>query len=179
MAGAGPQFDQAMNAATATSTTAGTKYPATRSASFWIGARLRCASATISTICESMVSAPTRLASTTSVPVPLIVAPVTGSPTAFSTGTGSPVSIDSSIDEWPSTTTPSTGALSPGRIRRRSPTLTLSSGISSSRPSGRMIRAVFGARSKSARIASPVRSRARSSSSWPSNTRITMTAAAS
>ena len=48
--GSGPQRDQLMNASTATVTTAGTKNSATRSASRWIGARLRCASPTIVTI---------------------------------------------------------------------------------------------------------------------------------
>ncbi len=159
--------------------TAGTNTPATASASFWIGARLRWAFATISTIWLSMVSAPTRWASITRLPVPLIVAPVTGSPSTFSTGTGSPEIIDSSIEERPSTTTPSTGTLSPGRTRSRSPTSTSSSGISSSRPSGPITRAVFGARSSRARIAEPVRSRAPSSSTWPSRTRTTITAPAS
>ncbi len=102
--------------------TAGTKIPATLSAYFWIGARERCAFATISTIWASIVSAPTRVASIIKLPVPLIVAPVTGSPSTFSTGTGSPEIIDSSMEERPSTTTPSTGTLSPGRTRRRSPT---------------------------------------------------------
>ena len=40
----------------ATAITAGTNQPATRSARRWIGARLRCASATICTICASIVS---------------------------------------------------------------------------------------------------------------------------
>ncbi len=164
---------------TATPITAGTNLPATASASFWIGARLRWAAATISTICASMVSLPTRLASMISDPVPLMVAPVTGSPATFSTGIGSPEIIDSSTDERPSTTTPSTGTLSPGRTRSRSPTLTSSSGISSSVPSGRITRAVLAARSSRARIAAPVRSRAPSSSIWPSSTSTTITAPAS
>ena len=42
---------------------------------FWIGARERCAAATISTICASIVSLPTRCASMIRLPVPLIVAP--------------------------------------------------------------------------------------------------------
>lgn len=46
-------------------------------------------------------------------------------------------------------------------------------------PSGRMRRAVLGARSRSARIASPVRSRARSSRTWPTKTSATITTAAS
>ena len=159
--------------------TAGTNLPATESASFWIGARLRCAFATISTIWLSMVSEPTRSASITRLPVPLIVAPVTLSPSTFSTGTGSPEIIDSSIDERPSTTTPSTGTLSPGRTRSRSPTSTSSSGISSSLPSLRITRAVLAAISKRARIAEPVRSRAPSSITWPSSTNTTITAPAS
>ena len=43
-------------------------------------------------------------------------------PARFSTGIGSPVSIDSSTALSPSSTTPSTGSFSPGRTRRRSPT---------------------------------------------------------
>ncbi len=168
-----------MKAVTATAITAGTNHPATWSASFWIGARERCAAATISTICASMVSRPTRCASITRLPVPLRVAPVTLSPAAFSTGTGSPVSIDSSTEERPSTTAPSTGSLSPGRTRSRSPTCTSSSGTSSSEPSGRITRAVLAERSSSARIAEPVRSRAPSSRICPSSTSTTITAPAS
>ena len=111
--------------------------------------------------------------------MPLIVAPVTASPAAFSTGSGSPVSIDSSTDERPSSTTPSTGTFSPGRTRSRSPTATASSATSSSRPSARTTRAVFAASPISARIAEPVRSRAPSSRICPSSTRTTITAAAS
>ena len=129
-------------------TTAGTNQDATRSASRWIGARVRCASPTMRTICASSVSAPTRSARITSVPVPLIVPPVTRAPGSFSTGMGSPVTIDSSTELRPSTTTPSTGIFSPGRTRSRSPTATLASGTSSSRPS-RMRRASFGARPSS------------------------------
>jgi hypothetical protein len=58
-AGGGPQTAHPANDATATSSTAGTNQPATVSASRWIGARLRCASATMATIRASMVSAPT------------------------------------------------------------------------------------------------------------------------
>ena len=73
---------------------------------------------------------------------------------------------------------PSTGTLSPGRTNSRSPTLTASSGTSSS-PSSVTRRAVLGARSRSARIAPPVRSRAVNSNIWPTSTSIRMTAAAS
>ena len=60
------------------------------------------------------------------------VAPMTGSPAALSTGRLSPVSIDSSTVEAPSTTIPSTGTFSPGRTRTRSPTATCSTGTSTS-----------------------------------------------
>ena len=56
--------------------TAGTNQPDTWSASRWIGARLRCASATICTICASMVSRPTLLARITSAPDWLMVPPM-------------------------------------------------------------------------------------------------------
>ena len=52
------------------------------------------------------------------------VPPITRSPAAFSTGIGSPVTIDSSTALAPSSTTPSTGTFSPGRTRSRSPTWT-------------------------------------------------------
>ena len=67
----------------ATTTTAGTKYPETTSASRWIGARVRWASLTMRTICASMVSLPTRSARITRPPVPLTVPPITRSPGPF------------------------------------------------------------------------------------------------
>ena len=93
-----------------------------------MGARVLWASPTMRTICASSVSAPTRSARITTVPVPLIVPPVTRAPVSFSTGMGSPVTIDSSTELRPSTTTPSTGIFSPGRTRSRSPTVTLVNG---------------------------------------------------
>ena len=54
----GPNIAQAAKASTATAMTAGTNQPETWSASRWIGARLRCASATIATIWASMRVAP-------------------------------------------------------------------------------------------------------------------------
>src|SRR3954452_3558630 len=77
IAGGGPNADHATNATAATSTTAGTNQPDTVSASFWIGARERCASATMRTICASNVSLPTRSARMTKLPVVLTVPPVT------------------------------------------------------------------------------------------------------
>ena len=57
-AGAGAQIIQAANAMTAEAITAGTNQAATTSTRRWMGARLRCASATMCTIRDSMVSAP-------------------------------------------------------------------------------------------------------------------------
>ena len=144
-----------------------------------MGARLRCASATIWTICESRVSAPTRSARMISDPVPFTVAPMTLSPAAFSTGIGSPVSMASSTELDPSTTVPSTGTFSPGRIRSRSPGRTRSRGTSSSLPSSLSLLAVLGARPNRALIAALVCPRAFSSRTCPRSTRVTITAAAS
>ena len=176
--GSGPSHSHSTKVSTAAPSTAGTNHPATRSASAWIGARLRCASATICTMRASIVSLPTRSARMRNPPVPLIVPPVTASPAAFATGMGSPVSMDSSTLELPSVIFPSTGIFSPGRTRSIAPTATRSSGTSRS-PSASTSRAVAGARSSSARIAVPVRARARNSSTCPASTRTMMTAAAS
>ena len=133
----------------------------------------RCASATSSTICCSVVSAPTARHVMTKLPRPLSVPPVTGSPACFSTGIDSPVSIDSSTALPPSTTMPSTGTLSPGRTRSRSPTATSSSGTSCSSPVAVDPPARSRARGRAARgWRRPVRSRALSSSTWPSSTSV-------
>ena len=87
----------------------------------WIGARLRCASATMATIRASMVSEPILSARMTSEPVPFTVPPISRSPDCFATGMDSPVTIDSSTALPPSSTVPSTGTPSPGRTRSRSP----------------------------------------------------------
>ena len=177
--GGGPKSAQSPKATTATATTAGTKTPATRSATRWIGARERWAWATIWTIRASRVSLPTCSARSTKLPLPFRVPPMTLAPGAFSTGRASPVTMDSSTALAPSTTSPSSGTFSPGRTRRRSPTWISSSGSDSSAPSAVTRSATLGARSSSALSAPPVRSRARSSSTWPSSTSTTMTAAAS
>ena len=78
----------------------------------------------------SAVSRPTFVARMTNVPFVLSVEPMTTAPMPFSTGIGSPVSIDSSTADAPSVTTPSTGTFSPGRTRSRSPGCTASSGTS-------------------------------------------------
>src|SRR5699024_4152823 len=50
----------------------------------------------------------------------LIDPPITSFPFSFSTGTDSPVSMDSSIEQFPSIIVPSTGIFSPGLTRTRS-----------------------------------------------------------
>jgi hypothetical protein len=94
---------------------------------------------------------------------------MSASPSRLLTGSGSPVSMDSSTALLPSSTTPSTGTFSPGRTRRRSPTCTCVSGMSSSVPSAAMRRAVLGASPSSDLMAADVWARARSSNSWPSS----------
>ena len=61
------------------------------------------------------MSLPTFVARKRKAPVWLIVAPMTVSPASFVTGSDSPVTIDSSMVERPSTISPSTGIFSPGR----------------------------------------------------------------
>jgi hypothetical protein len=177
--GSGPQTHQTTKATAATSTTAGTNQAATTSARRWIGARERCASLTMRTICASRVSAPTRSARISRPPVPFRVAPMSRSPSALATGMGSPVTMDSSTLLLPPTTTPSTGTFSPGRTRSRSPGCTWSSATSTSVPSSRTRRALLGASPSSRRMAALVLPRARSSSTCPSSTSVVMTAAAS
>jgi hypothetical protein len=144
-----------------------------------MGARLRWACATRLTMRASKVSAPTFSARITSEPVPLMVPPISGLPASFSTGSGSPLTSDSSIALPPSSTTPSTGTFSPGRTRKRSPAFTSSSETSSSLPSRAMRRAVVGASRKRLRSAELFRLRASSSITCPSSTSVTITAAAS
>ena len=177
--GAGPNTAQAANVIPAVTPTAGTKRPATASATVWIGARDRPASATSAAIRATRVSEPTRSARIVNVPARITVPPVTRSPGPRPAGIGSPVIMDSSTLAAPSSTAPSAGTRSPGRTRSRSPGVIRSSATSRSSPSGSSRRATAGARVSRRRTASPVRSRARSSSTCPRMTRVTITAAAS
>ena len=93
----------------------------------------------------SAVSAPTRVARTTSRPSTLIVEPTTSSPGPTSTGTLSPVISDASIDDAPSSTTPSVATFSPGRTTKRSPTTSAAPDGACSRPSASSTRGVRGA----------------------------------
>jgi hypothetical protein len=108
----------------------------------------------------------------------LIVAPISLSPGFLLTGSDSPVTIDSSTELSPSTTSASTGTFAPGRISSRSPTCTSDVGTSSS-CSSRITTAFGGARSSRARIASFAPPRARISNQCPSYTNAARKAAAS
>ena len=99
------------------------------------------------------------------------MAPQTSPSGSLATGRLSPVSMDSSTAELPSTTTPSTGIFSPGRTSTRSPTITCSRGTSISTPS-RRTRALGGARAKRRRMASEARPRVRASSQRPSRMKV-------
>ena len=81
--GSGPNTAHARNVMIATTTTAGTKYDETTSASRWIGARVRRASLTMRMICGQHRFAPHPLGPQTSVPVPLTVPPISFSPGPF------------------------------------------------------------------------------------------------
>ena len=119
----------------AITSTAGTKMLEILSVRFWIGAWLVWAFFTMSTIWASMVSEPILVALKVIVPLRLIVEPTTVSPTFFTTGILSPVTIDSSIVEEPAVIWPSTGTFSPGLTRIKSPTWTWSSGTLTNWPS--------------------------------------------
>ena len=121
---------------------------------------------------------PTLVARTRRVPVVLTDAPITSELIDLDTGRLSPVTIDSSISDSPSTTRPSTGTFAPGRISSRSPTSTSAVGTSTVSPS-RSTTAIGGASSSSVRMASFAPPRARISNQWPSRTKAARTVAAS
>ena len=155
--------------------TTGTKYAAITSASRAIGGLDPCACSTRRTICARAVSEPTLVARKVNEPVVFMVAPITSSPGCLPTGMGSPVSMDSSTDEEPTSTRPSTGTFSPGRTTTRSPTRTWAMGTSVSAPP-RITRAVLGCSPISALIAAPVCPLARASSRRPSRMSVMMKA---
>ena len=126
----------------------------------------------------STLEAPMLVASISSEPAVLIVAPITGSPRCFSTGIDSPVSIDSSTAELPWTTTPSIAMRSPGRTITRSPLRTSAIATSRSWPP-RRTRAVDGWSFASWRNARVVFRLARASMAWPSSTSAMMMITAS
>ena len=139
-----PAMSQARKVMTAMPMTAGTNIPETLSASLAMGALVAAASLTICMICARVVSSPTLVALQTRYPDWFIVAAETSSPACLSTGMLSPVRADSSTALMPSTTTPSTGMLSPGFTAKKSPVKTSSTDTSVSTPST-ILRAVLGA----------------------------------
>ena len=155
-----------------------TSQNAARSASRCPGALEFCASCTNATICANAVSAPTLVARTRSAPVVFTVAPMTSEPTALATGRLSPVTMDSSMSESPSSTTPSVGTLDPGRTIIRSPGTISDVGTSTGSPL-RITSAWAGASSNSVRMASFAPPRARISNQWPRRTKLARTVAAS
>ena len=178
----GASRNQPTNVAIAMQSTTGVKIPLITSASRAIGAFAPCASSTRRTICCRAVSRPTLVASNRKLPVALTVAPNTSSPRALSTGSDSPVSIDSFTAEVPDSTRPSTGIFSPGRTMTVSPGTTSSTRMSISvGPFGpsRTTRAVFACSPTRRRIASDVWPFARASSRRPTRMSAMMTLAAS
>lgn len=81
--GCGPKMPHAKNVRSATLTTPTTNTPATLSAIRCMGARDRCACATICTICDRTVWEPTFSERMTRLPVAFIVAPMTWSPSVL------------------------------------------------------------------------------------------------
>ena len=167
------------NVTAAMTSTAGTKTVATLSAMRAMGALVALASSTRRMMRARLVSAPTRVARKVNEPVRLTVAALTVSPGAFSTGMDSPVRALSSMEEAPSSTTPSTGTVSPGRTRMTWPGWMSSALRALSVPSALTIVAVLGARSMRASIAPPVLDLLRVSRYLPTVTRERMVPALS
>ncbi len=140
------------------------------SASRCIGAFDPWASSTKRMMLDNMVSRPTLVARKLKLPVALMVAPYTSLPIPLSTKTLSPVSIDSSTADIPSTTSPSTGIFSPGRTRTTSPA-TRSSIETSTNSSSRETRAVLGWRPIKALMALEARLFALASKNLPRSTK--------
>ena len=122
------------------------------------------------TIPARTVSRPTDTAVNLTAPMPFTVPVYRWSPSSFSTGTASPVSIDSSTAVVPSVISPSTGTRSPGRNTIVSPLVTSAISILVGSPF-RMITAVAGCKPISFLIASEVLPRALASSHRPSSMR--------
>ena len=86
-------------------------------------------------IWASWLWAPTPVARATMRPVRFIVPPRTVDPTVVSTGIGSPVIIEVSTLDAPSTISPSAARVSPARVTKRSPLCNFSMGTRVSTPS--------------------------------------------
>ncbi len=143
-----------------------------------MGALERLASFTICTICDNKVSAPTFSASIKKDLFPLMVPATTASPFFLSTGIGSPVNIDSSIVLSPSVIFPSTGILSPGFTRNKSPFLIASIAMTLSVPFSTKMASV-GANFNNSLMAPLVRLWALASNNCPNKTSVKITVVAS
>ncbi|MOA22470.1 hypothetical protein D3C78_1430270 [compost metagenome] len=177
-AGEGPKKNQTIKVSRAAAITAGTNQAVTWSTSAWMGNRAPWADSTMRMMRASIVSAPVWVTRSVKLPEVFRVPPVACMPGCFSTGTGSPVSMDSSTYELPSMTSPSSGIFSPGRTSTMSPVLTFSISTSTAWPS-RITRAVRGCKPIRRLMAAPVLPLARASNVRPSKIKVTMTAAAS
>ncbi len=135
---------------------------AKRSMKRCVGAFSSWASSTRAMMRARVVSAPTPVARTFSVPFWFRVPAYTASPLPFSSGIDSPVMALSSTAEKPSSTSPSTGTLAPGLINKISSCATSLASTSTCCPS-RITTAVVEARS----------------SSWPSTSRVLLNVRAS
>ena len=166
------------NVAMATIITAGTNQAEIRSATAWMGAFDPWASSTSRIIWERVVSAPTRVALNSKLPVLFMVPPMTKSSGFFSTGRLSPVIMDSSTADTPVIITPSTGIFSPGLTTRISSLPTCSMGISRVCPF-LTTRAVLACNPMSFLIASEVRPLALASRNLPKITNVIKKAAVS
>ena len=130
-----PAASHPISVTTATPMTTGTNTAEIRSASRCTGALPACASVTSRAIWASWVSAPTRVARTTSRPPAFTHPPVTASPGPPRPG---PARRSASRCPPPSCrrrTTPSVAIFSPGRTTNSSPTASCSTGIRTSAPS--------------------------------------------
>lgn len=114
--------------------TTGTKIAEIRSASLWIGALEPCASCTIVITRERKLSLPSVVALILRNPCLLMVPPITESQTILSTGSDSPVTIDSSTLLAHSIILPSTGIFPHGFTCTISPACTSSKPISTTSP---------------------------------------------
>eukprot|EP00955_Chlamydomonas_euryale_P090993 364588-Chlamydomonas_euryale.AAC.13 len=117
-----PQDAHTIHVASAMQMTTGTNTADTVSANACTGALLSCACCTSRTICDNVVSPPTRVARISSMPLPpATVPPVRPSPGFLNTGRGSPVIMASSTCASPTSTSPSVGTRPPGSTRSTSP----------------------------------------------------------
>ena len=171
--GSGPKTSQATKVSAERASTMGTKTAAMASAVFWMGALDPWACSTLRTIWLRKDASPTCEVFTVMRPCPLTVPPITASPGCFSTGMGSPVTMDSSTKVAPSSATPSTATRSPGRTTTTSPTAMDAIGTSISAPS-RRTRADFAWSFSSASMAAEARPLARASRCLPRSTSVTM-----